>query len=185
MEIWKKIKDFDNYEVSSYGRVKRNECNIVYSNNLVAKYKLKYLKLEKFKRGQRGCYERVTLCKNNKTSRFMVHRLVAQCFIPNPHNKKCVNHMDGNAGNNRLDNLEWCTHSENERHSYDVLGKINANRKLSQEAVDDILNNCVKGTGNTNRGTVKEFANKYNVCNTVITNVLKKKYYVKTTRLSS
>ena len=178
MEVWKKIKDFDNYEVSNYGRVKRNECNIVYSNNLVAKYKLKYLKLEKNRANKKGAYERVTLCKNNSPVRFQVHRLVAQYFIPNPHNKRCVNHKDGNPSNNHVTNLEWCTHSENERHSYDVLGKINANRKLSLEAVEDILKNCQKRVYNVTKGNTKYFSEKYNVSCSAIRNVIDKIYYV-------
>lgn len=181
MEVWKKIDGFDNYEVSNYGRVKKNECNITYSNNLIANHKLRFLKLENNRSNKKGSYKRVTLCKNNNPVRFQVHRLVAQYFIQNPHNKRCVNHIDGNPGNNHVENLEWCTHSENERHSYDVLGKINANRKLSQEAVDDILNNYKKGTGSTNRGNIKELADKYNVSKSCIRNVANKKYYVKIT----
>lgn len=52
-----------------------------------------------------------------------LHRIVANAFIPNLENKPCVNHKDGNKLNNSVNNLEWCSHSENERHSYRVLGK--------------------------------------------------------------
>lgn len=50
-------------------------------------------------------------------NRSMVHRLVAQTFIQNPHNLPCVNHLDGNKQNNCITNLEWCTHLDNVRHA--------------------------------------------------------------------
>lgn len=75
-------------------------------------------------------YKRVTLSKNGKTKRYLVHRLVATVFLPNTLNKKYVNHKDGNKINNNVLNLEWVTASENEKHSYSVLNKINHNKKL-------------------------------------------------------
>ena len=68
-------------------------------------------------------YARVTLSNNKVKKKFLVHRLVAMEFIPNTHNKPCVNHIDGDKLNNNINNLEWCTYSENERHSRMVLGK--------------------------------------------------------------
>jgi len=68
-------------------------------------------------------YPRIGLSNNAKRKYFIVHRLVAIHFIPNPENKKCVNHKNGIKTDNRVENLEWCTHSENEKHSFDILGK--------------------------------------------------------------
>lgn len=64
-----------------------------------------------------------------------IHRLVAKTFIPNPNKKRIVNHIDGNKQNNNVENLEWCTDSENVRHSYSLglqipkIGKEHHNSK--------------------------------------------------------
>ncbi len=101
----------------------------------------RFLKLETTRHG----YKRVTLSHRGKTTRFLVHRLVAMLFIPNTENKPCVNHIDGNPSNNDVSNLEWCTYSENERHSYKVLGKkvprgINRwNARFTDEDINNII----------------------------------------------
>lgn len=63
-------------------------------------------------------YLTVQLFKNKKGKTFKIHRLVAEAFIPNPENKKCVNHIDGNKLNNAVENLEWATYSENLKHAW-------------------------------------------------------------------
>jgi hypothetical protein len=64
-------------------------------------------------------YLSVCLYLNGKRHEIMIHRLVANNFIDNPHNKQQVNHIDGNKSNNHFSNLEWVTQSENIKHAYD------------------------------------------------------------------
>jgi hypothetical protein len=72
-----------------------------------------------------------------------IHRLVGELFIPNPHNKKEINHIDGNKQNNKVENLEWVSPSENIQHKIHQLGKDhrgskNGMAKLTLEDVDKI-----------------------------------------------
>ncbi len=68
-------------------------------------------------------YMRVKLSLDSGVQRERIHRLVAKAFLDNPDNKPVVNHIDGDKQNNKAENLEWCTYSENEYHSYRTLGK--------------------------------------------------------------
>lgn len=152
MEEWIKVIGYEDYMVSNTGKLKRKE---------------RILKPD-YNKG----YFRYTLCKNNQTKRFLAHRLIAICFIQNPNDKGFVNHIDGDKLNNHVTNLEWCTSSENEIHSYNRLGKINSQRKLNIHEVSDILNNAIKGVNTL------DFMIKYNVSRKTILNILNKKTYV-------
>lgn len=80
-------------------------------------YSLKRKKIKRTDTNRNG-YESVNLFKNGRGKHFLVHRLVAQAFIPNPNNYSFVNHIDGNKLNNDVNNLEWCTWSQNMIHAY-------------------------------------------------------------------
>ena len=96
-EMWKDIEEYNGeYQVSNLGRVKS------FKNN-----KEKLLKPFFTKTNQEG-YLVVNLCQNNKRKIKLVHRLVAEAFIPNPNNFPFINHKDEDKTNNNVDNLEWC-----------------------------------------------------------------------------
>lgn len=79
-------------------------------------------------------YIKVHLSKNNVGVQKTLHRLLAQAFIPNPKNKRTVNHIDGNKSNNSLSNLEWATYSENSQHAFRVgLNKANPRTHYSED----------------------------------------------------
>ena len=99
MEIWKDIKGYEGlYQVSNLGRVKSLKFG---------KEKILRLIIDKKK------YIHVNFWKNKKSKTFLVHRLVAMAFLPNPQNLPVVNHKDENPSNNNVDNLEFCDQKYN------------------------------------------------------------------------
>ena len=119
LERWKPIKGYEGlYEVSDAGKVKSLITNKLLDCGLTTKG-----------------YKRVCLTKDCKHKFYAVHRIVAEAFIPNLNNKPQVNHINGIKTDNRVENLEWCTNSENQKHSYDNGLK---NKKLSKEDVEFI-----------------------------------------------
>lgn len=98
MEEWKYIKDYPNYMISNQGNVK----SLKYG-------KEKKLNPTKDKYG----YLRINLCKDGKYKMYSVHRLVANAFISNTDNKPCIDHINTDKTDNRIENLRWVTNKEN------------------------------------------------------------------------
>lgn len=121
-EIWKDIVGYEGfYQVSNLGRVRSLKCikRTIFNNS---------------------GYEIVNLKVKRKQKNKLVHRLVAETFIPNPFNKEQVNHKDGNKKNNSVDNLEWCSRHENMVHAYkqglrDKTNSIEAMKKASSNKI--------------------------------------------------
>ena len=103
VEVWRSIENYDNYVVSSFGRVKNTKTG-------------KVLKASDNGHG----YLIIDLYENAIRKSYQVHRLVANAFINNPDDKNCVDHKDNNRTNNNISNLRFATSKEN-----------NQNRKLS------------------------------------------------------
>ena len=127
---WRTIPFATKYEVSNYGEVRHKTSQHCF----------------KPQHDKKGYYRINFFRDDGKQKNFLVHRLVALAFIPNPLNKPFVNHKDFNRTNNCVSNLEWVTMIENNLWSQDnhrkaLLGKkpsIEARRKMSQNTIANI-----------------------------------------------
>ena len=137
---WRSVVGYEGlYEVSNDGRVRTVE-HIANGHTITPRE----LAIRIYK-NQR--YARVRLYRDGKPKDYVVHRIVAEAFIPNPYNKPQVNHIDGNRSNNMVENLEWCTASENQRHAYktglkDIENTITHTRKKVRQI--DAEGNVIK-----------------------------------------
>jgi HNH endonuclease len=152
----KKIQGFENYEVDELGQVWS-----------LPKKTRKGTRLIKALRHPKTGYMYLDLCKDGKIKKFTVHRLVALAYLPNPENKPQVNHINGDKTDNRVVNLEWCTRSENQKHSIDIglrttKGVKNSQCKLNEEEVIYIKNSDEKG---------KILAKKFNISHSTICDI--------------
>lgn len=114
----KNIKEYD-------GKYRACKSGQIFSTGNIRRKKGGYLKPWLIGNG----YEMVMLYKDNKPKKFLVHRLMAQTFIPNPNDLPEVNHIDGNRLNNRPENLEWVTSKQNKQHAHKLGLYANLGKK--------------------------------------------------------
>ena len=126
-EIWKDIEGYGGvYQISNLGNVKSLERIVYHPDGRVQVRKERIMS----KRESTDGYYMAKLNVNKKSKSIAIHRLVAQAFIPNPNNLPEVNHIDTDRKNNKVDNLEWCTHIDNIMYSVKLghyKGKLGEN----------------------------------------------------------
>lgn len=159
-EIWKDIIGYEKeYQISNYGRIKAKQK----TDRFGRVYNERLIKPHKQHKGNNQ-YINVVLSKNGNKNGYYIHRLVMKHFSNNYDEKLQVNHKDGNKENNRIDNLEMVTISENLKHSYRVLGrkKIKALKgiagyanKTSKPVIQyDMNGNIVNKYGSANQASI-------------------------------
>jgi hypothetical protein len=145
-EVYKAVKGYENiYEVSDSGKIRNAKTRKALTPQIT-----------------RFGYLRIQLHNNKVVKNYFVHNLVANAFIDNPLNKRCVNHLDGNKQNNTLSNLERCSHSENTLHAFriglcDKTGIKNNNAKI--EEIDVLAIRYIYKSGLLNQKEIGSFYN--------------------------
>ena len=125
MELWKNIEESTNYEVSNYGNIRNTKSGQILNPGESGNgYKQVALKMK----------------ASNKFEKRYVHRLVSFYWLENPENKREVNHINLDKTDNRVENLEWITSSENQKHKYQNRDYRTSNRKVAQM---DLNNNII------------------------------------------
>ena len=162
MEEWRSIPGYPGYEASNLGRIRSlrsGEARILKQHKSQKGYLRANIKHENGKRH----------CQN-------VHRFIALAFIPNPEKLPEVNHINGIKDDNVVENLEWCTSSENHLHAYRVLGKKSAvkGKHFNREA--KLSPTEVRIIRTTSLG-LSELAEYFGVDQSTVFNVRKKKTY--------
>jgi len=164
--MWKDIKGYEwKYMVNIHWDILSVKKNILLKLQKTSKW---YLTIQLF---------------NKWKKTLKVHRLVADAFIDNPLNKKQVNHIDWDKENNFVDNLEWCTQSENQKHRFEVLWHIpNMTWKIGKESPNHKkINQYTKQWEFIKTwDTITQAANYYNIWKSHITSCCKKRGSYKT-----
>jgi hypothetical protein len=159
MEVWKDIPGYEGkYQVSNLGNVKSLNYKQSGKEGMLTQV------------GTANGYCGVNL-RDSRSHKHLVnvHRLVGAAFVPNPQNKPQINHINGNKRDNRAENLEWCTASENQYHSVGV--GLRQTKKVCQydEAGElvkewDSIVNAATAIGCTNMAIIRCCQGKHKTC---------------------
>lgn len=172
-EVWKDIKGYEDlYEVSSTGRVRTKE-KVRWNSKCFAKRKVRYLTIKEHPCG----YIYAALSKDKKQQRHLVHRLVAEVFIPNEHNKPFVNHIDGNKLDNTLINLEWVTRSENAKHAFRIGLQSNKGEKHPKHKITNKIVQEIREKFRPRKYSSRKLAVEYGLSKTNILDIIHKRIW--------
>jgi hypothetical protein len=165
------------YQISNFGKVRSLDRKV---NHPWVKVAIKKGKM--MKTGIKNGYAVILLQKNGIEKHYLIHRLVALHFIPNPENKPEVNHKNGNKLDNRATELEWATRKENHQHALNtglnyfrlkgLRGTESPNAKLNDEIVRDIRLKFSSG-----KETVMNLAKKYGIDRSTIYYIIKRRIW--------
>lgn len=154
MEVFRKIEGYNGrYEISNHGTVISN-----------------YGSRKELKGHITNGYNQVQLTLRGVSKWFLVHRLVAEAFLPNAHTKEAVNHIDGDRLNNHYTNLEWCTLVENYNHAANCLKTVSLSKRgkaITLKEAQEIR--AIRETGKT----YLEIARMYSVSKGLIAHIVK------------
>lgn len=170
-EIWKPVKGYEEfYEVSNLGRI-RNLPRLMTNNfgTFIRKGKIKNLKPS-----SRGYVKTTLTDKNGKGRSELLHRIVAQAFIPNPDNLPMVNHKNGIKHDNRVENLEWCDDSHNSRHAIDTgLTRVRKGEEIYFAKFSDYQVWLIKHMYHSDSMTITEITNMLGCNRRTISDIIK------------
>ncbi len=162
MEIWKNVVGFEEqYEVSNLGNLRSKERFVKHWRGGERKYKSNVKNIRLNDKG----YFRCNLKNEGKRYDFTIHKLVALAFIPNEENKPFINHKNGIKTDNRVENLEWCSASENVTHA--VKNRL-IKTKLTDEQAKEIFNSQL---------SYRKLAKLYNITSGIVWRIKNKKAY--------